>query len=297
MPVTHRQYVGYMPCISTLQNAPSGFLTAQQVLNAVSGLQNVINHRGHTPTNVYSEYVSGTGYTYIFYEVDEGLYTNSNYTTAVSIQGIQPLTFDAYYFSTEITTNKNGLALASGIANNNSIYVEKQFDSLEDNLDLSNITGKHLRIIGGVNTGVYNITGYDAQNRLIFLDKSLQQSTMPILNRGVCFYRGEDAGKLFLIGFPGTTTDSSGNITFSGLDTDYNSGVGMGITSRYLTSADSGKYITLYNYVKDDRLDGTLGGFGVIRQNIGCYKINSVASTTRNLLGATTVAYQTSHKF
>jgi hypothetical protein len=118
---------------------------------------------------------------------------------------------------------------------------------------------------------------------------------MPVLNRGICFYRGDDAGKLFVIGSPGTTTNSSGNAEFVGLDTDYNSGVGLGITSRYLTPTDSGKYITLYNYVKDDRSDETLGNIGVIRQNIGCYKISAVSSTTRNstILGASTVAYQT----
>lgn len=292
-PTISRDYVGYVPCICTLEEVPNGYLTRSQINSQLLG-NTKKNHAGLTPVQNYAQYADGSSYTYIFKEIDEGLYLNNDYIPIASTVGVQAVNFDAYYYATALTTNTNGLALASATANSNYLYIEKQFDQLDDNIYLDNLAGKHLRILSGVNSGVYNIIDTNPTLRTIYLDRNLQQSTMPVLNRGVCFYRGEDANKLLIIGSPGTTINSEGKAQFVGLDTTFNSGVGFGITSRYATNADIGRYITLYSYVKDDYIMSNSGSFGVIRENLGCFKIDGVNSFTRTSpsMGSAAIAYQ-----
>lgn len=300
IPSVKKTFIGYIPCLLDPDEIPVGYLTRAQ-LNAE--LQNISakNHAGLTPRQMYDLFTDTT-IPYAFKLITEDQYKDTDYINTLNTSNgvLSSYPIDAYFYEIEFEYEKGGLALGSCVSGSNILYYENQFASINDGSSVGGMKGKYLKINSGLNQGIYTITDVNETQRSLYVDKIFTQTSVPISARGIAFYDPQ-SGDLKILGSIGSQISDVG-ANFIGEDYEYevggvkyslNSGVSYGVTSRYLNLDDINKYITLYSFVKNDN-DYTNQSFGQIRENIGCYKISSINTLTRNspTMGADVVVKQ-----
>lgn len=285
-PILTKSFAKYVPCAKVSGSTPEGYVSLAVVLSNIAN-NSYKNFKGKTQREFYESF-SQSNITYVFYEISEGQYENVDYVAIAkgNNANIIAYAYDAYFYKVDFETSVGGLGIASCISGNNALTYENQFEGIQDGTSLSGIVGKVLRVSNGLNSGSYIINSVDTETRTMFLDRSLDFSSMPISNKGLCVYSSESQAELRIYGSAGTNITNTSEISYTG-NSDLVSGVEYGITTRYMQQADVGRYITLYNHVLD-----TVSG--IIRENIGSYAIESIENVYRNspYTGNQTIAYQ-----